>query len=89
VRLWDVRPFCPAPSRCTRIFVGAQHNLEQTLIRCAWSIDGSMVAAGSSDRSAEGRKTGRGATGRAEMTRNQGRRGEEGVEGEHAGKGQL
>jgi Prp8 binding protein len=30
--------------------MGVQHNFEKTLLRCAWSPDGSKVAAGSGDR---------------------------------------
>lgn len=49
VRIWDVRPFAPA-ERCVKIFQGNQHTFEKNLIRCAWSPDGSKVAAGSGDR---------------------------------------
>ncbi|KAJ4461388.1 putative Pre-mRNA-splicing factor cwf17 [Paratrimastix pyriformis] len=50
LRVWDVRPYCPTPSRNTKILVGHQHGSEQLMLRCSWSPDGSMVAAGSSDR---------------------------------------
>jgi Prp8 binding protein len=65
VRCWDVRPFvaaaAAAPSsaggaaasvdpRLTQIYKGATHDLEQNLLRCAWSPDGLRVAAGSADK---------------------------------------
>ncbi len=34
VRCWDVRPFCDG-DRCTKVYLGAQHNYEKTLIKCA------------------------------------------------------
>eukprot|EP01132_Coremiostelium_polycephalum_P006084 gene6084-7581_t len=49
LRIWDIRPFAPT-NRCTKILQGAQHNFEKNLLKCAWSPEGSMVAAGSSDR---------------------------------------
>lgn len=45
---WDVRPFVTG-RRFSKQFEGAQHNLEKTLLKCAWSPDGEMVACGSSD----------------------------------------
>jgi Prp8 binding protein len=49
LRSWDVRPYAPE-ERCVRVFTGHQHGFEKNLLRCDWSPDGSMVAAGSSDR---------------------------------------
>ncbi|XP_038051991.1 U5 small nuclear ribonucleoprotein 40 kDa protein-like [Patiria miniata] len=49
LRIWDIRPFAPQ-ERCVKLFQGAQHNFEQNLLRCAWSPDGSKIAAGSADR---------------------------------------
>jgi Prp8 binding protein len=48
-RIWDIRPYC-SQDRCKTIFHGHAHNFEKNLLRCAWSKDGSMVSAGSSDR---------------------------------------
>ena len=33
-----------------KVFTGHSHNFEKNLLHCAWSPDGAMVAAGSSDR---------------------------------------
>lgn len=49
LRIWDVRPFAPS-ERCVKLMSGHQHNFEKNLLRCAWSPDGSKVAAGSADR---------------------------------------
>lgn len=49
LRIWDVRSFCTG-ERCTKMFTGHTHNFEKNLLHCAWSPDGAMVAAGSSDR---------------------------------------
>jgi len=49
VRMWDIRPYCQG-NRNTKIFQGAQHNFEKTLLKCSWSPDGSKIAAGSADR---------------------------------------
>ncbi|XP_068617848.1 U5 small nuclear ribonucleoprotein 40 kDa protein [Battus philenor] len=49
LRIWDIRPFAPS-ERCVKLMSGHQHNFERNLLRCAWSADGSKVAAGSSDR---------------------------------------
>ena len=45
----DVRPFCTG-ERCAKVFKGHVHNFEKNLLHCAWSPDGTMVSAGSSDR---------------------------------------
>jgi len=47
--LWDIRPFVQG-SRLLKQFQGIQHNFEKTLLRCAWSPDGSKISAGSADR---------------------------------------
>ncbi|CAK1550319.1 unnamed protein product [Leptosia nina] len=49
LRIWDVRPFAPS-ERCVKLMSGHQHNFEKNLLKCAWSPDGSKVAAGSADR---------------------------------------
>ncbi|MFN3383079.1 MAG: hypothetical protein ACK41O_26730 [Runella zeae] len=51
VRIFDVRPFVAGgdAARCVKVFYGVQHGLEKNLLRCAWTTDGSKVAAGSSD----------------------------------------
>eukprot|EP00325_Prymnesiales_sp_UTEX-LB-985_P008483 CAMPEP_0174698058 /NCGR_PEP_ID=MMETSP1094-20130205/3744_1 /TAXON_ID=156173 /ORGANISM="Chrysochromulina brevifilum, Strain UTEX LB 985" /LENGTH=355 /DNA_ID=CAMNT_0015895155 /DNA_START=94 /DNA_END=1161 /DNA_ORIENTATION=- len=48
VRCWDVKPYA-SEDRCTKVFMGAQHNYEKGLIRCSWSRNGAQVAAGSAD----------------------------------------
>lgn len=48
-RIWDIRPFAPH-ERCVKIFQGHQHTFEKNLLKCAWSNDGSKIAAGSGDR---------------------------------------
>ena len=35
--------------RCAKVFLGAQHNFEKTLIKCSWNASMSQVAAGSAD----------------------------------------
>eukprot|EP01114_Cavostelium_apophysatum_P008884 TRINITY_DN2181_c0_g1_i1.p1 TRINITY_DN2181_c0_g1~~TRINITY_DN2181_c0_g1_i1.p1 ORF type:complete len:359 (+),score=77.79 TRINITY_DN2181_c0_g1_i1:118-1194(+) len=49
VCIWDVRPFVNT-TRLQKEFAGVQHNFEKTLLRCAWSKDGSKISAGSADR---------------------------------------
>lgn len=49
IRMWDVRPFCQG-NRNLKVFQGIQHNFEKTLLKCAWSADGTKVSAGSADR---------------------------------------
>jgi len=49
IRVWDIRPFAPL-QRCVKTFQGAQHNFEQTLIKCNWSANALLIGAGSSDR---------------------------------------
>jgi len=49
LRVWDIRPFAPL-QRCVKVFPGAQHNFEKTLLKCNWSPDGTLIAAGSADR---------------------------------------
>lgn len=53
LRCWDVRPFVAGGSqgqRQTAVYKAHSHDLEQSLLRCAWSPDGLRVAAGSADR---------------------------------------
>jgi len=56
LRCWDVRPFVAAPAeggvpaRLTAVYRGHTHDLEQNLLRCAWSADGLRVSAGSADK---------------------------------------
>ena len=50
LRLWDVQPYTTNPSREEKVFLGATHNVEKNLLRCCWSKDGSLVSAGSADR---------------------------------------
>jgi Prp8 binding protein len=50
IRTWDIRPFCAAPQRHCKTFVGAKHNAEKGLIKAAWNPDGSMISCGSADR---------------------------------------
>jgi len=49
LRIWDIRPFAPV-QRCIKVFYGASNNFENSLIKCNWSPDGTMVASGSADR---------------------------------------
>lgn len=49
VRIWDVQPYC-ATERLQKVFVGAFHNFEKNLIKCAWSPDGRRIGCGSADR---------------------------------------
>jgi len=50
LRSWDVRPFVSGDNRAVGVFRGHAHDLEQNLLRCAWSCDGTKVSAGSADR---------------------------------------
>ena len=43
LRVWDVRPFCSAQSRCTRVLTGHVHTFEKNLLKCAWSKDDTKV----------------------------------------------
>lgn len=49
LKCWDLRPTAPI-NRLEKTFLGHQHNFEKNLLRCSWSPNGKMVAAGSSDR---------------------------------------
>lgn len=49
LRMWDLRPYAPT-NRCTKVFVGHQHNMEKHLLHCDWSPDGKAVTSGSADR---------------------------------------
>ncbi|KAJ1948227.1 hypothetical protein FBU59_001691 [Linderina macrospora] len=50
VRLWDLRPFSSSANRCERVFTGAPHGYEKSLIRPAIDKDETMIASGSADR---------------------------------------
>ena len=50
VMMWDVKPYCENESRLMRVFMGATHNFEKNLLRCAWSPDEQLITAGSADR---------------------------------------
>jgi Prp8 binding protein len=49
IRCWDIRPFAQG-SRCVKIFQGATHNFERNLLKVCWSLDDSLISAGSADR---------------------------------------
>jgi len=49
LQIADVRPYVSG-NRCLKIFPGVVHGVEQNLLKCAWSPDGSKISAGSSDR---------------------------------------
>lgn len=49
VKMWDISPFVVGGYRCLKTFIGATHNFEKNLLRCAWNKDDSVVSAGSSD----------------------------------------
>lgn len=50
LKSWDIRSNAPG-NRLENTFLGHQHNFEKNLLRCSWSPNGHMVAAGSADRS--------------------------------------
>ena len=57
VRTWDVRSFVAVSNddgtlnhRRLKVYDGASHGIEQSLLRARWSPDGMRIAAGSSDR---------------------------------------
>jgi len=49
IRCWDVKSFVIG-NRCVKFFQGNSHSFEKNLLRVAWSNDGTMMTAGSSDR---------------------------------------
>lgn len=50
LRSWDIRPFLTNQGkRHDKTFHGHTHSAEKGLLKCSWSIDGSLVSAGSSD----------------------------------------
>jgi Prp8 binding protein len=49
IKSWDIRPFVTG-KRHAKTFLGATHNAEKGLLKCAWSADGKMVTGGSADR---------------------------------------
>lgn len=48
LRCWDVRPYVSS-TRLTKVYSGHQHDLQQWLLKCAWSPDGTRITSGSSD----------------------------------------
>lgn len=46
---WDVRAFVQG-TRLVNVYGGHSHDLQQLLLRCAWSPDSKRIAGGSSDR---------------------------------------
>lgn len=48
LRSWDIRPFVPK-KRHDKTFQGHAHSSDRGLLKCAWSANGSLVTAGSSD----------------------------------------
>jgi len=48
--MWDVKPYCGGETRLVKCFMGASHNFERNLLKCAWSQDEKFVTAGSADR---------------------------------------
>eukprot|EP00466_Bigelowiella_natans_P016201 jgi/Bigna1/54310/estExt_Genewise1Plus.C_310119 len=46
---WDVRAYV-STKRMVRRFGGHRHNMDKTLLKAAWSSDGSRISAGSADR---------------------------------------
>jgi Prp8 binding protein len=48
LRTWDIRPFVPQ-KRHVATYTGHAHGTDRGLLKCAWSADGSLVSAGSSD----------------------------------------
>jgi len=49
IRLWDVRPYCKAPTRMLRVLKGHEHSFEKNLIKVAWTPDGRRIGSGSAD----------------------------------------
>ena len=49
LRSWDIRPFLTTNKRHCKTFQGHVHSAEKGLLKCAWSADGSLLSAGSSD----------------------------------------
>jgi len=48
VRSWDVKPYASG-DRSVSNYLGAMHNFEKTLIKCAWAKGGTQVGCGSAD----------------------------------------
>jgi len=48
--IWDVKPFTLSTTRLHKVMRGHHHGAEKLLLRCAWSLDQPLVAAGSADR---------------------------------------
>jgi Prp8 binding protein len=50
IRVWDVQAFGATEDRQYRLFSGAAHGREQSLIRCRWEESGERIAVGGVDR---------------------------------------
>lgn len=50
LKQWDVKPYCASENRCQKTYMGLEHSVDKNLLRCSFSPDMTMVAAGSSDR---------------------------------------
>lgn len=48
IRHWDIRPYATG-DRCTKVFYGATHGIDKSLIRCGWSPEGDYIGSGSAD----------------------------------------
>jgi Prp8 binding protein len=49
LRTWDIRPYVVGNKRHTATYTGHVHGTDRGLLKCAWSADGNLVSAGSSD----------------------------------------
>lgn len=49
LQISDVRPFVSG-NRCVKVFSPVVHGVDQNLLKCSWSPDGSKISAGSADR---------------------------------------
>jgi len=49
LQISDIRPYV-SQSRCVGVLPGVVHGVDQNLLKCCWSPDGSKVSAGSADR---------------------------------------
>jgi len=49
LQISDIRPYV-SQSRCVGVLPGVVHGVDQNLLKCCWSPDGSKISAGSADR---------------------------------------
>ena len=49
LRIWDIGNYSSGPKRLCKTFAG-QHKVQKALLKCAWSSDGRLITAGSSDQ---------------------------------------